>query len=256
MSILPGLNWTNSNIDVFVGRIIEVDMVSAGMTVIKQEQLLPLALIARLEKIDKSKRSIAIGKLSRITTYKSLADKITSGIRKRMEMLLAYNNVPLENVISVKRDAVFLSGIPIANLVLPDGTKFKIKNSYTSMAVFGKIEVYCVPKKRKIDIKGIDDTNKSYHEKYLIEFILDILSLAESGNKILAAKTIQQFRKDYLDLKLPLGFYRSFNTLSVYIIPSNHNRMYLYDGNNIPKDKIDISYNLKNVILPLIRSLI
>jgi hypothetical protein len=50
---LPGMNYT-ADVDVFLGQITEVDMASAGMTVIRVERLLPPDIIARIEALPKA----------------------------------------------------------------------------------------------------------------------------------------------------------------------------------------------------------
>ena len=80
---LPGLNFT-ADVDVFLGQITEVDMSSAGLTVIKAEGLLPPDVVRRIETLPKRDQSVAVGKISRIPAFKGLANRVTDGIRRRV----------------------------------------------------------------------------------------------------------------------------------------------------------------------------
>ena len=250
MTVVPGLNWT-APVDQFIGQITELDMVSAGLSVIKAEKLLPASVIKRLEALPKSKQSIAVGKLSRLPAFKTLANSVTAAIQRHVNEFLTINGVTEDRILSVKRDAVFITGPTPGRLTLPDGVKFKAKNSYTSFIKLGNIEIYAVPKREIIHVKGIPDSKLPNHKDYCCTLILDIMSLIEKGNTRIAAETLLQFRKDYIDRKLPIGFYRQFSSVSLYAIVYDKKIYQMEIGNEVSLDEIDILYNLRNVIIPL-----
>jgi hypothetical protein len=251
---LPGMQFT-ADVDIFLGQITEVDMADAGMTVIRSERLLPADLIRRIEALPKLQRSIAVGKIARIPAFKGLANKVTDGIRRRVEEMLAMNNVGTERILSVKRDAVFVTGPPPSSLVLRDGTKFRSKGSYTSFAKLGGIEVYAVPKRGMADLKGIPPEKRQSHQQFTTRMILDVLSLLERGSRTEAAHTVQLFRRDYASRKLPLGFYREFNSASSYAVSAGGRVFQLEGEDGIAVDALEIAYNLRNVIIPLVRGI-
>lgn len=254
MTVVPGLNWT-APVNLFIGQITELDMVSAGLSVIKAERLLPQDVIKRIEALPKSKQSIAIGKISRIPEFKSLATLITQGIQRYVNELLTINGVSEDRILSVKRDAVFITGPCPGNLQVNTFIKFKAKHSYTSFLKLNGIEIYAVPKREIIDIKGIPDNRISYHKNGINRLILDYLGYVEKGNTIDAAETIQQFRIDYLNRKLPIDFYREFNALSLFAIKAGLHiyQMELNDKHHI--NDIEILFNLYNVIIPLAQAI-
>lgn len=255
MAILPGLQWT-CDADALVGvQINEIDMVSAGMTVIKLERLLTPSQIKKLEALPKGLVSVVIGKMSRKQEFRGLSDKITQGIRRRVEAMLEYNGITEDRIVSVKRDAVFVTGPTPSGMVLPDGTRFKLKASYTCFAKFGNVEVYCVPRRKTADLKGIAPENRDMHMPFIVRMIMDVLGMMERGDLVEAADTLRQFREDYVSRKLPMGFYREFNSGSSYTARVGR-RLFQFDGEaDLAPENIDISYNLLNVIVPLARAI-
>jgi hypothetical protein len=254
MAIIPGLNWTAPH-DVFLGQITEVDMSSAGLTVIRQEGLLPAKVLARVEALPKSQQSVAVGKLSRLPEFKGLAGCVTEGIRKRVDAMLQQNDVGADRILSVKRDAVFVTGPAPGRLILQDGTRFKIKGSYTSFASLGGVEVYAVPRRGIADLKGIPDERRELHAKFITRMVLDVLGMIERNNLVEAADTLQQFRRDYAARLLPLGFYREFNSTSAYAVRAGDNVFHLDGESDVDRSAIEIAYNLKNVVVPLARAI-
>ena len=251
---LPGMNYT-ADVDIFLGQITEVDMSDAGMSVIRAERLLAPSLIARLEALPKSERSVAVGKISRIPEFKGLANKVTDGIRRRVEAMLKMNEVGDDRILSVKRDAVFVVGPPPAKLLLNDGTKFKLKASYTAFARLGGVELYGVPRRGTADLKGIPEERRGLHSNFTTRMVLDVLGMIERGDRVEAAHTLQLFRRDYASRALPVGFYREFNSASTYAVAAG-GRVFQLEGNEVPdKAELEIAYNLRNVITPLARGI-
>lgn len=251
---LPGMNYT-ADVDVFLGQITEVDMASAGMTVIRVERLLPPDVIARIEALPKRDQSVAVGKIARIPAFQGLANRVTDGIRRRVEEMLGVNGIGLDRILSVKRDAVFVTGPVPPGLVLRDGTKFRVKSSYTSFCRLGGVEVYAVPRRGLADLKGIPEERRALHRDYITRMVLDVLGLLEKGDRVEAAHTLQLFRRDYCTRKLPLGFYREFNAASSFAVSAGH-RVFQFDGEaGVDRADLEIAHNLRNVVIPLARGL-
>jgi hypothetical protein len=257
---LPGLNWT-ADLDALCGvQITEVDMHDAGMSIVRADKLLDGPTIKVLEAMPKSARSVEVGKISRERSKKkaagpSLSDLITKGIQRRVEEMLDRNGIGSDRILSVKRDAVFVTGPPPGALVLPDGTRFRAKGSYTSFARLGQVELYCVPKRGTWDLKGVAEERRHLHTE-VIGFVLDVLRIAEFGDAVEAADTVRQFRQDYVRRLLPPAFYRELNAASSFSLRAGGMK-FLLDGLgvNFPLGELDISYNVQNVIIPLARAL-
>jgi hypothetical protein len=260
---LPGLVWT-ADLDGFLGIITEIDLADAGMTVAEKEGLLPPETIVALWALPKKDRSAAIGRLSRDLSVgrkgtPTLADKITEGIRKRLEAFLEVNEVGLDRLLSVKRDAVFVTGPPPGTLSLPDGSRFVVKSSWTAFTRLGEareVELYCVPRRKLWTIKGISEEKRPLHGPFIVRVILEVLRLAEMGEYVEAAATLQQFRADYVSLRLPLGYFREFNAGSAFRLRRDTMQFLLaeLDANFTLRD-LDVMHNLRAVVAPLARAL-
>ena len=256
MTALPGMNWTAPH-DVFIGQITEVDMASAGLSVIRIERLLSPAQIARIEALPKSERSIFIGKLSLNRAHKELSQRITDGIRMRMGQILALNDIGIDRLLSVKRDAVFITGPSPSKLRLPDSTAFAIKSSYTSFAKLGIVEGYAEQRRKIVDVKGLSKDRRHLHANYITRMITDVLALMEQNRLRDAAATLQLFRREYVNLLLPVEFYREFNAASAYLMRVGSASIHCDNiGTEFPLSSIEIAYNVRNVIIPLARSII
>lgn len=247
--------WTRKETMICNQTIFEVDMARAGLSVIKQEKLLPLATIHQLEALSKHEASVQIGKISRLKEYRGLAKEITTQIKDRVRMLCDLNRIPDTDIISVKRDAVFVSGVKPRLLSLPNGTEFKIKNVYSDFMNFNGVEVYFNFGRKTFDIKGMSDTATALHSEFLVEFFFFVLDLMRKGRQLDTIDTLCQFKIDYLQRNLDIGFYREFNSGSGYAIPSMYKT---YIVNSLSQKDFDeravINYNFEHIILPLFQA--
>jgi len=246
-------------VDALAGvQITEVDMADAGMTVIREEGLLSHRQIEWLEGLPKGERSVAVGRLSRDRAQENgptLADAITQGIRRRVEAMLALNEVSEDRILSVKRDAVFVVGPPPGRLFLHGTTtRFRLKSSYTAFARLGRVELYGVPRRGTADLKGIPEHKRELHAEFCTRLALDVLGMVERGDRIEAAATLQLFRSDYIAHRLPVGFYREFNPESAFRVAAGRLRFTVEAlGSDVPREQLDITLNVRNVISPLAR---
>ena len=256
-SPLTRTQWTTKQPVITKVTIIEADIKDAGMSIIRRDKLLPQSLINQLEKLPKHDRSVQVGKLSRTEEYRGLSKTITVGLKQSMLEFCNANEIPDHDIISVKRDAVFIKNIKPRILVFDnDLVEFKLKNIYTDFMVFNGIEMYFNYSKRTVDIKGIADLEKSLHQDYLIKLIFDILELVRLNKYSLILDTLVQFRMDYVTKDLPLGFYRELNSTSGFPLELGKNK---YVFKSVTEDKfeyINIQYNLVNVIIPLVKHFI
>jgi len=243
-------NWTVPETVIFGVPITEYDMADAGMTVIREEQLLEPARIDWLASLPKGPRAVAVGKLNR--EVKGIMSTITAGIKARIKEFCDVNKVGADRVVSIKRDAVFLAGAPVQNLNPGGITKFRRKGSYTAFARLGVVEIYCTPRTGAATVKGLRDGGPELHAEFTTRFVVDILGLLEGREgRRGAAATIQQFREDYLARRVPAGFFRELNADSQFAVRSG-NTVFLADSvADFDPAMVEIGYNLRNVIIPL-----
>jgi hypothetical protein len=235
-------------------------MSDAGMTVIRAEGLLGDSDVRWLEGLPKLERAVEVGKLSRERVGpgggKTLSKAITEGISMRVEGMLLANGIDRSRIVSVKRDAVFVSGPPPSVLSFADGTAFRVKGSHTCYVRLGRVELYCTPSRRRWTLKGVADDRMGLHGPYSVELAMDVLRLLEAGSPAEAAATICQFRRDYVARRLPLGFYREMNGRSSFCVRAGRMRFLVDEvDDGFPRDTLEITHNVRTVIVPLVQAL-
>ncbi len=242
-------NFINESIDfIFNSEIYEYDMKSAGLSVIEKYSLLSKEEIENIKGMEKEERNIFIGKLN--YTNKDIHSKISNYIKKEMEMFINNNSIKETDIISIKKDAIFVK----RHCEETDQGKviFIEKNKYSSYIYLkdSKIELYY--NNSKIDVKGIHDDKLKFHEDYLLSFIFTLISLIETDVEK-GKKYLNQFVMLYKKRQLESEFYRTFNSESSFKTIDDN---FLSSFDDSYREDLNILYNFKNLILPLIRILV
>ena len=102
---------------------------------------------------------------------KNVAQILNDGLAEYRQKFLETNQIPIQNLLSVKNDAMFLIDF-VPQFTKFDNIEFVRKNIYTSFYHLGNLEIYyyldSINDKEVIDIKGIDDKKLYLHEDYII----------------------------------------------------------------------------------------
>lgn len=221
--------WVNPDIEyIFNDEIIEYDIQDAGFSIIKQFKLLPDNKIRELASMDKGlERHRAIGILQRDDRIlsKNLSDKFAD-VRR---IFISSNNITDDNIISVKKDAIYTIG-QCRKLVFGQ-VRFVPKNTYTSYIRFPEIQnVEIYYSSSGVDVKGIGTSAVNRHQLYMMEFIRTVMLMIEENNPRVK-RYLSKFIKDYKSGELEEAFYLEFNNKSRDINPL---------------------FNFQNVIVPFI----
>jgi hypothetical protein len=212
MSYTPNKStWLNPNIEyLFDNEIIEYDIKDAGFSIIKYYKLLSPEQIKELTDLEKMQRHYAIGRMQGKDKdfSKALMDKFTE-VRA---VFLSVNNLTDNNIVSVKKDAIYTIGE--CSKTKFGKIEFAAKNRYTSYLRFIEnkdIEVYY--NSGSMDIKGMGDSAINRHRLYMLEFIKSMISNLESRDQS-AKRNLKKFIDDYKGMKLEEEFYIEFNNVS------------------------------------------
>ena len=92
-----------------------------------------------------------------------------------------------------------------------------------------------------IDIKGISKANQVLHQEYMISFIANVIYMIERVSVNDALTMVTEFYKNYVDRKLPIGYYRNLDADSMYRVSGSN----FYISNSLELDEIDIGCNLR-----------
>ena len=209
--------YMNPNIEYLFGdEIIEYDIRDAGFNIIKQYKLLPNDKIRELELLGKgTTRHIAVGKLQR--EDKEFSKKLSNKFAEVREIFISTNDISDNDIISVKKDAIFITGrckrVKFGNI------EFAEKNLYTSYIRFPNInnlEIYY--SSDNIDIKGMNEHAINRHRLYMYDFIRSTIDMIENKD-IRIKRKLMKFINDYKFQNLDEEYYVEFNNMSRDINP-------------------------------------
>lgn len=243
-------------------KIIEWDIRRAGLNLIKQHKLLPEEKIEELENMDKKDADIKIGKMQ--IRDKDLSRKLEQAFTDIMNLFLDENQIDRDlDIISIKKDACFVINKHITTDEFPPYIKFIPKNEYHAFIYIKPYEFY-FKKGDSIDIKNLSSDKSvrenilNLHKDGILNFILYVVELAERTrmNLVEISKFLHNFIALYKRKELDFDYYREFSIESKF--------RYQLMGSEIMADhidermleKINIEYNYKNIILPLVKLLI
>lgn len=240
-------NYTNKDISLLKNTSIrEYDIQSAGFNVIKFKKLLPPEEILKIDKMPKGERNIYIG--LRIRDIPSIATEINNTLIEVRQEFVRQNALMEEDILTIKKDAIFLIGKVPTVLEIYGFFKFVLKGRYTSYMLIGNKELYYSSIKDMFTIKGISDENL---EKCL--FVNDLKSIMGMMEKLPDDQMfnyLKRYRAKYVAKELPLETYRNLESGKFSMGD------YLLDNGDGMLEYIDISQNYINFLLPMIRLII
>lgn len=241
--------------------IVEWDIKRAGLNLIKENKLLSEDKIKELEKMPKKDADILIGKMQ--IKDKEFSKNLELSFTNIMEDFLSANNIDKEfDVTSIKKDACFVINKNITNSEFGEFIKFIPKNEYHAYIYIKPLEIY-FKRNGDIDIKGLAGDKAirskilSLHENGIINFLKYVIDLTEESN--MDKKKINNFLHDFVDMykkkELDYDYYREFNVESRYRYQFMGAEMMADQIDESMLEKVNIEYNYKHIILPLINIL-
>lgn len=249
--------YTIPDTDFLISKTInEYDIRSAGYNLIIYFKLLPKSMIEYLSGLSKSDRHVQIGIFER--NDREFAKKLTKSFADIRKIFFDENNLDDDNIISIKKDAIFTIGRECQKTKF-NNIEFIKKNKYSSFHKFDNIEMYYRSSKNILDIKGIRDELLYQHEMYFISFLKRVFKLIEFNDQKTFISFMKRFIMDYKNRNLDIRYYRELSPESLYVINEDivGRSDYFKAGiENISYDminNINISYNYKKYILPIMQ---
>lgn len=249
-------NYLNKDISFLCNtQINEYDMKAGGFSILKRAGALTAKEIDYLEKCSKLERNVYLG--NKLRANPELTQIQMDGFIEARKQFFERNNIDDNSVLTIKKDAIFLIRSNIYNTQF-DGFDFRLANTYNSYYYFPNvqgddIEMYYKSKDNMIDVKGLGKDNLELHREYFIKDLAKIYRLAEMGNMDTLIKYMKKYRSNYLNRELDINTYREFNLFSMF------HTNYQVCGMDVLLDycedvnDLNITYNYKNFIIPLIR---
>lgn len=254
--------WNNPNLLYVIDTpIIEYDIKSGNVSIMKvyKDQFDPPledAQIDQLKSLDKKARVIQVGKMMRdIPNFSKVLEK---GFNQAVKTFCEENRLDLsdstEDIISIKRDAVFVVGKPIKHTKILEYCKFIPKNEYDGYIRLKGYEFYINSQENRIDVKGMDDEQVPLHQEGIITMFLDFYRYCKSihMNRIKISEYLAELCDAYLSKELPFPMYREFNNESKYRLQMG-GREFLSD--TIEENDLEellIDFNYLKILIPLL----
>ena len=185
-------NYLNKTIPYIIsGTIVENDMKSAGISIWKKHKLVNDSTIEYLESINKYHRNVRMGLMKR--DNKELSKDETQWLRYYRKEFIEANELTDDDILSVKRDAIFTLKRCLYNDF--DGISFVEKNIYSSYYYIDKKEIYVGYD--NIDIKGISDQALINHNDFICKELWRIFKMIETAPHTSVIKYVRDFADKY-----------------------------------------------------------
>lgn len=244
--ILSHTNWTTPAS--FIAKdIFEYDMKRGGLSIIKQKKLLPEELIQKLDSMPKEQAHREEGNLKRV--YKDLSKQQMDAFTEYRLLFGEMNELTDDDIVSVAKDAIFTTKY-CGQQKLAEYIEFREKNYYTSFLQINKI---CIYKGDHTDVKGIHDDKIEYHEKGMLLVLARLMDYLSRYDKEGYLHYLVSIMNEYKKRKLPIEYYRSFDSKSKYQYRDDVMEAQLDFVASKDMDHIDISYNYKNILVPMLQ---
>lgn len=226
----------------------EYDIQKANISILFNKGLIDRATYERLFISSREDRQVEIGLM--IKYNKNISNELKKGIIEAKKMLFEANGITDSDILCIKNDAVFVID-KILKYTDFGLIKFVLKNEFTSYMSLdnGKVECYYsydrISQSEKYEVKGLGNAFV-YHEEYLSDWIRFIFYEIESGRIESTIGNISNFYMDYISLNLDIGYYREFNSESLFAINNSIYKIFSIQ-NREDLRHVNIMYNL-NII--------
>lgn len=204
-------------------------------------------------RLPKERREVMIGLLFKSRKDEGLAKLLSNGIKECRRLFFEYNDIDESRVLAIKNDAIYLIDLIPSVTQINGKVEFRHKHTYTSYyrlnRKFNKEFYYYLDTPNNIeilDISGLGKDAYKVHENFLIDFFKELFYTVQTASINEAINLLQVFSQNYLEKKLPLDYYRRFDSISGYdtkihnILGDIYNLMTLSEKD---RDLVEIGYN-------------
>ena len=224
--------------------IYEYDIKKANISILLNEGCITKDQYDYLYRAPNEERKVTIGLMQKDNP--ELSNILKEGFEKARYKLVSHNNIQDNEIISIRKDAMFITRpLRYTNFGY---INFIQKSIYSMMIKVNKLEFYFNLREDgyDLDVKGIKDEKLDKHQPFYLSALCEIFSEIQLKKYDSAVHYILDFIRQYNSFKLPIGFYREFNQSSLYRINTFNSIFYIDDiSENDDLLSIDISANQK-----------
>lgn len=227
--------------------VVEWDIRSANTSVMLHYNLVEPKLAERLAKLSKMEREIAVGRLQK--KRPEFAKQLEEAFNRIIEEFMEANGLDDDDIVSVKRDAVFVKNHPI-NVPRFGEVEFVPKNRYKHVILIPRYEVYISDE--VTDVKGISDEALEQHAAGMIYFLRTAAYTAHDFYEL--QRFFHQYVDAYKKKELDFDAYREFTSDSKFRIRLDGQELLLDTIVEEDMPNLDILFNYENVVMPVIQA--
>ena len=246
------INWTNQSFRLLHHEdIIEYDIKSANTSLMSYYGLASEKEIRKIVNMKKDEREVAVGKMMRKS--QEFSAKLEKAFTDIIEEFIATNHLDREeDIVSIKKDAIFVRNRSIRKTTFGDSVIFRPKGHYSGFLQLptGRLEFYYRQGKR-LDVKGISDELLCLHENGVLDFLNTVFE--ETSNWIDLQKYLKDYAKAYKERELPYDAYREFNMNSKFLVHMMGQDLLLDSIDEPMLAYLDISYNYINIFMNVLK---
>ncbi|QDJ97883.1 hypothetical protein PALS2_258 [Staphylococcus phage PALS_2] len=219
--------------------ITEYDIKSAGMNILYDSGYLNEEQYNKLRNTQKYERNVIIGKMLR--SNKKMNEVLMNGFKIARKIFIENNNLKDSDILSIKKDAIFVIGKKCNNLKISKHVRFAESEEYDNyINVLGK-EHYINLYQNKIDVKGYQNGVKEHHMDYMFKFLIECLWEDKKKDKMDLYKKLLLFKDNMINYNLTSGYYKDIIE-NKYIIEMDTLEMYIEDDIDEEVRIEDLSY--------------
>jgi len=224
------------------GHIVEYDMEKANINMLLKANVIDQNYYNFLYYLPKQDREVEVGKLH----FKNpdISKIISEQLRYYRKIFFELNDIKDEEVVRIAKDAIFILKSYNLTKISFDGVIFRPKMVASAMLNLNKILIfsnYNEQNQINIEVKGLG-SNDVLHQQGMLVLIANVMYMIDRVSIKDALLYIQDTYKQYINLELPIDYYREFNSYSCFKIKDmDLSPMYL---NEKDKDILDISFNI------------
>ena len=227
----------------------EFDISKANISVLRDANILSEEQYQYYLRSPRMERQVAIGKLQ--GSNPEITNILKDGITNAKKVFMFSNSIQDSEILYIRNDAIAVIGPRVINnLIITDRVSFRESARYSSFYRFNAIDMLYfydqVTNTERLDLKGLGDEGVALHRPFMLDFLCELFYCAQIDGIQQAIPLIQNFHKNYVNMDLPIEYYRELNSQSKYKLLSDtsmYSSVYLDYATEYHKRYLDMSYN-------------
>ena len=239
MSLARRTNYINKSLKYIKNSTItEYDMESAGMNILTEMGYFKLDQREKLMQLPKYDRNVTIGKL--LQRDKEMVTALEDGFTEARYQFIENNGIDLSDILSIKRDAIYVIGNYITEENISELIKITPDNQYTTYINILNREHYFNTNTEVLHVKGYSKKTAEILDDYLFKMLKRVLKFDISKDKDSIFIELIQFKDDLLSYNLPKEYYYD-PIMDGYVITGKAYNYILPEVSD--EDKKNLAYN-------------